>query len=152
MDLSNLKGPKGANKTRKRVGRGPGSTDGKTSGKGHKGQKARSGGSVHPRFEGGQTPLHRRLPKVGFSNVRFAKNFNIVNLADLDRVYHDGDVVDASNLKENRLIRRNLEGVKVLGNGELTKKLTVKAQKFSQSAREAIENAGGSVEVLGRDD
>lgn len=152
MNLSNLKGPKGANKTRKRVGRGPGSTDGKTAGKGHKGQKARSGGSVHPRFEGGQTPLHRRLPKVGFSNVRFAKDFNIVNLVDLDRVYQDGDVVDANSLKEHRLIRRNLEGVKILGNGELTKKLTVKAQKFSQSAREAIENAGGSVEVIGRDD
>ncbi|MFU8804468.1 MAG: 50S ribosomal protein L15 [Bradymonadaceae bacterium] len=152
MDLSNLKGPRGANKTRKRVGRGPGSTDGKTSGKGHKGQKARSGGSVHPRFEGGQTPLHRRLPKVGFSNVRFARDFNIVNLGDLERVFSDGDVVDDASLREHRLVRRNLEGVKILGNGDLTKSLTVKAQKFSQSAREAIEKAGGSVEVIGRDE
>jgi large subunit ribosomal protein L15 len=152
MDLSNLQGPKGANRPRKRIGRGHGSTDGKTAGKGHKGQKARSGGSVHPRFEGGQTPLHRRLPKVGFNNVRFATTYSLVNLGDLDRVFADGDVVDLDSLKAHRLVRRNLDGIKILGNGELTKKLTVKAHKFSQSAREAIENAGGSVEVIGRDD
>lgn len=147
-DLSNLHAPDGATKDRKRVGRGPGSTLGKTAGKGHKGQKARSGGSVHPRFEGGQTPLHRRLPKFGFSNKKFAKTFSIVNLHELERVFEAGELVDEASLRERGLIKRNHDGIKVLGNGELTKSLTVKAQKFSASAKAAIENVGGSVEVI----
>src|SRR5690554_4037530 len=115
-DLSNLKAPKGANRKRKRVGRGHGSTLGKTSGKGHKGQKARSGGSVHPRFEGGQTPLHRRLPKVGFTNP-FEKHYTIINLQDLERVFEDGDTVDLEAMRAKGLVKRNLDGVKILGNG-----------------------------------
>ncbi|RAL25028.1 50S ribosomal protein L15 [Lujinxingia litoralis] len=147
-DLSNLKAPEGANRKRKRVGRGHGSTLGKTAGKGQKGQKSRSGGSVHPRFEGGQTPLHRRLPKVGFSNERFEKRYTIINLQDLERVFNDGDAVDVEALRAKGLVKRNLDGVKILGNGELTKKLSVKAAKFSKSAKAAIENVGGSVEVI----
>lgn len=146
-DLSNLKAPKGANRKRKRLGRGHGSTLGKTSGKGHKGQKARSGGSVHARFEGGQTPLHRRLPKVGFTNP-FEKHYTIINLQDLERVFEDGDTVDLETMRAKGLVKRNLDGVKILGNGELTKKLSVKAVKFSKSAKAAIENVGGSVEVI----
>lgn len=146
-DLSNLKAPKGANRKRKRVGRGHGSTLGKTAGKGHKGQKARSGGSVHARFEGGQTPLHRRLPKVGFHNP-FEKHYTIINLQDLERVFEDGDTVDLETMRAKGLVKRNLDGVKILGNGELTKELTVQAVKFSKSAKAAIENVGGSVEVI----
>ncbi|RDV38063.1 50S ribosomal protein L15 [Bradymonadaceae bacterium TMQ3] len=146
-DLTNLKAPKGANRKRKRVGRGHGSTLGKTAGKGQKGQKARSGGSVHARFEGGQTPLHRRLPKVGFSNP-FEKHYTIINLQDLERVFEDGETVDLDSLRSKGLVKRNLDGVKILGNGELTKKLSVKATKFSKSAKAAIEGVGGSVEVI----
>ena len=147
-DLSNLKAPEGANRRRKRVGRGPGSTDGKTAGRGTKGQNARSGGSRHPRFEGGQTPLYRRLPKFGFSNENFRNDFTIINLDTLDSVFEAEDVVDAESLIEKGLIKRNHDGIKILGRGELTKVLTVKAHKFSKSARAAIEDVGGSVEVI----
>ncbi|MBA2662495.1 MAG: 50S ribosomal protein L15 [Bradymonadaceae bacterium] len=147
MDLSNLRAPAGATKDRKRVGRGHGSGTGKTAGKGHKGQKARSGGSVRPGFEGGQTPLHRRIPKLGFINP-FSKEYSIINLDDLDRLFSDGDVVDDAKLREIGHVRRKLDGIKVLGSGQLTKKLTVKAHKFSKSAVVAIEKAGGSAEVI----
>lgn len=147
-DLSNLQAPEGATKNRKRVGRGTGSTLGKTSGRGQKGQKARSGGSVHPRFEGGQMPIHRRLPKFGFSNKKFAKTFSIVNLRDLERVFEAGDLVDEASLRERGLIKQNHGGLKILGDGGLTKSLTVKAQKFSAAAKAAIENVGGSAEVI----
>lgn len=131
---------------RKRVGRGPGSGLGKTSGRGQKGQNARSGGGVRPGFEGGQTPLARRLPKRGFTNIN-RKEYAVVNVDDLNR-FEDGTVVTPALLKEVGLVRKELNGVKILGNGELTKKLNVTAAKFSKSAVEAIEKAGGKAEVL----
>ena len=131
---------------RKRVGRGPGSGLGKTSGCGQKGQNARSGGGVRPGFEGGQTPLARRLPKRGFTNIN-RKEYAVVNVEDLNR-FEDGTVVTPALLKEVGLVRKELNGVKILGNGELTKKLNVTAAKFSKSAVEAIEKAGGKAEVL----
>ncbi len=131
---------------RKRVGRGPGSGLGKTSGRGQKGQNARSGGGVRPGFEGGQTPLARRLPKRGFTNIN-RKEYAVVNVEDLNR-FEDGTTVTPALLKETGLVRKELNGVKILGNGELTKKLNVTAAKFSKSAVEAIENAGGKAEVL----
>lgn len=147
-DLSNLKAPKGATHSRKRVGRGAGSTVGKTSGRGHKGQNARSGGPRNPRFEGGQTPLYKRLPKVGFSNAKFRKKIVIVNLEDLEANFEAGDVVDEQALRELGLIKGSYDGIKILGRGELTTKLTVKAQKFSKSAQATIEDVGGSAEVI----
>jgi len=131
---------------RKRVGRGPGSGLGKTSGRGQKGQNARSGGGVRPGFEGGQTPLARRLPKRGFTNIN-RKEYAVVNVEDLNR-FEDGTVVTPALLKEVGLVRKELNGVKILGNGELTKKLNVTAAKLSKSAVEAIEKAGGKAEVL----
>ena len=131
---------------RKRVGRGPGSGLGKTSGRGQKGQNARSGGGVRPGFEGGQTPLARRLPKRGFTNIN-RKEYAVVNVEDLNR-FEDGTVVTPALLKEVGLVRKELNGVKILGNGELIKKLNVTAAKFSKSAVEAIEKAGGKAEVL----
>ncbi len=131
---------------RKRVGRGRGSGLGKTSGRGQKGQNARSGGGVRPGFEGGQTPLARRLPKRGFTNIN-RKEYAVVNVEDLNR-FEDGTVVTPALLKEVGLVRKELNGVKILGNGELTKKLNVTAAKFSKSAVEAIEKAGGKAEVL----
>ncbi len=131
---------------RKRVGRGPGSGLGKTCGRGQKGQNARSGGGVRPGFEGGQTPLARRLPKRGFTNIN-RKEYAVVNVEDLNR-FEDGTVVTPALLKEVGLVRKELNGVKILGNGELTKKLNVTAAKFSKSAVEAIEKAGGKAEVL----
>lgn len=131
---------------RKRVGRGPGSGLGKTSGRGQKGQNARSGGGVRPGFEGGQTPLARRLPKRGFTNIN-RKEYAVVNVEDLNR-FEDGTVVTPALLKEVGLVRKELNGVKILDNGELTKKLNVTAAKFSKSAVEAIEKAGGKAEVL----
>ncbi len=131
---------------RKRVGRGPGSGLGKTSGRGQKGQNARSGGGVRPGFEGGQTPLARRLPKRGFTNIN-RKEYAVVNVEDLNR-FEDGTVVTPALLKEVGLVRKELNGVKILGNGDLTKKLNVTAAKFSKSAVEAIEKAGGKAEVL----
>lgn len=132
--------------SRNRIGRGPGSGNGKTSGRGQKGQNARSGGGVRLGFEGGQTPLARRLPKRGFTNFN-RKEYAIVNLSTLEQ-FEDGTNVNAALLIEKGIIKKELSGLKVLGNGELTKKLTVSAVKFSKSAQEAIEKAGGKVEVL----
>ena len=124
----------------------PGSGNGKTAGKGHKGQNARSGGGVRPGFEGGQIPLYRRLPKRGFKN-RFAKEYAIVNVSDLNR-FNDGDVVELATLMECGLVGKALDGLKILGNGEIEKKLTVKAKIFSAAAKEKIEAAGGKTEVV----
>ena len=146
MKLNCMYAPEGARQTRKRVGRGPGSGLGKTSGKGHKGQNARSGGGVRPGFEGGQTPLVRRLPKRGFNN-KFSVKYDIVNLDALN-VFEEGTVVTPELLAEMRIVTNKNNGVKVLGNGQLTKKLTVKADKFSASAKAAIEAAGGVAEVI----
>ena len=134
-------------KNRKRIGRGPGSGTGKTAGKGHKGQNARSGGGVRPGFEGGQLPLYRRLSKRGFNNYNFRTVYATINVSDLER-FDEGTVVDIELLKSVRLINKELDGVKVLGNGELTKKLTVKANKFSETAKQKIENVGGTTEVI----
>ena len=134
-------------KDRKRIGRGPGSGTGKTAGKGHKGQNARSGGGVRPGFEGGQLPLYRRLSKRGFNNYNFSTVYATVNVSDLER-FDEGTVVTVNLLKEVGLVTKELDGVKVLGNGELTKKLTVKANKFSNTAKEKIENVGGTIEVI----
>lgn len=147
MDLSNLKGPEGARTDRKRKGRGPGSGNGRTAGRGEKGQNARSGGRVHPRFEGGQTPIFRRLPKFGFRNHN-AKDVEVVNVCDLDDAFEDGDTVDIEALEARGMVKGNWDAVKILGDGELSKSLTVKAHKFSGSAREKIEAAGGTVEVI----
>ena len=132
---------------RKRVGRGPGSGTGKTSGKGHKGQNARSGGGVRPGFEGGQLPLFRRLSKRGFNNYNFRTVYATVNVGDLER-FEEGTTVTKELLIEVGLVKKELDGIKVLGNGELTKKLTVKANKFSDSAKTKIENIGGKTEVI----
>ena len=147
MKLHELKPTEGAFKTRKRVGRGTSSGNGKTSGKGHKGQNARSGGGVRPGFEGGQLPLFRRLPKRGFSNARFKVEYATINVSDLEK-FENGAVVTPELLKEMGILKNQLCGVKVLGNGELTKKITVKAHKFSQSAIEKIEAIGGKAEVI----
>ena len=130
-----------------RKGRGPGSGNGKTAGKGHKGQNARSGGGVRPGFEGGQLPLYRRLPKRGFNN-KFATVYSIVNVETLNECFEDGAVVDLETLVENGITRKENDGLKVLGNGEITKKLTVKAKVFSATAKEKIEAAGGKTEVI----
>ena len=146
MRIHTLQPAVGAVKSDKRLGRGIGSGLGKTSGKGHKGQWARSGGGVRPGFEGGQTPLARRLPKRGFNN-KFAVKYDIVNLDALN-VFEEGTVVTPELLAETRIVTSKNNGVKVLGNGQLTKKLTVKADKFSASAKAAIEAAGGVAEVI----
>ncbi|MBQ8296769.1 MAG: 50S ribosomal protein L15 [Ruminococcus sp.] len=135
-----------SNKASKRIGRGHGSGNGKTAGKGHKGQNARSGGGVRIGFEGGQMPLARRIPKRGFNNI-FATKYAIVNVADLNQ-FKDGTVVDTELLVAAGLVKKVNDGVKILGNGELTANLTVKAAKFSQSAIEKIEKAGGKAEVM----
>ena len=146
MDLSTLKPAEGSKHSANfRVGRGHGSGNGKTAGKGHKGQKARSG-SPRPGFEGGQMPLYRRLPKRGFKN-HFATNYAIINVSALDK-FNDGDTVNLEKLKEAGIIRKPLDGLKVLGNGDVTKKLTVEASVFSASAKEKIEAAGGKTEVV----
>jgi len=144
MDLSNLKPRPGSKHRVKRLGCGESSGHGKTSGKGHKGHKARSGGSIRLGFEGGQMPLIRRVPKRGFNNAAFKTRFAIVNLTDLER-FEAGTTIDETFLREKKLIRGSFDGVKVLGNGELTKKLTVSVTKVSASAKEKIEKAGGSV-------
>ena len=146
MKLHELKPAEGSRKVRNRVGRGIGSGNGKTAGKGHKGQDARSGGGVRLGFEGGQTPLFRRLPKRGFTNIN-RKEFAIVNLSTLNR-FEDGTEVTPELLLETGVISKLNDGVKVLASGAVEKKLTVKAHKFSSSAKEAIEAAGGSVEVI----
>ena len=135
-------------KARKRVGRGPGSGMGKTSTRGEKGQKARSGASISAWFQGGQTPIYRRVPKRGFNNARFETKYATINLADLDKYFNDGDVVTPEVLKERGIVKKQLSGVKVLANGELSKKLTVKATRFSSTAVTKIENAGGKAEVI----
>jgi large subunit ribosomal protein L15 len=147
MELHDLHPAKGAKKTRKRLGRGPGSGTGKTAGRGHKGQKSRSGYSRRYGFEGGQMPLVRRIPKRGFTNI-FRVEFQVVNLRDLDRVFSDGETVSVEALVEKGLVRGGKRPVKVLGDGELTKKLTVQVHKFSASAKVGIEKAGGSCEVV----
>ena len=147
MELSNLRpaaGSKHSNNIRK--GRGHGSGNGKTAGYGHKGQKARSG-APRPGFEGGQMPLYRRLPKRGFKN-RNRVEFAVINLSTLDKFFEDGATVDAAALLERKVIKDLMGGVKVLGNGELTKKLTVKANAFSETAKEKIEGCGGTCEVI----
>ena len=147
MKLHELSPQEGSVQEKFRKGRGPGSGNGKTAGKGHKGQNARSGGGVRPGFEGGQLPLYRKLPKRGFNNYRFAAKYAIVNLKDLNK-FNDGDVVDCEALLANRMINKCFDGIKVLGEGELTKKLTVKAAIFSASAKEKIEAVGGTTEVV----
>ena len=147
MKLNELRPAEGSVQERYRKGRGPGSGNGKTAGKGHKGQNARSGGGVRPGFEGGQFPIYRQLPKRGFNNKRFATVYATINVSDLNR-FEDGAIVDIEALLAARVIRKAQDGLKVLGNGEITKKLTVKAAKFSAAAKEKIEAAGGSCEEV----
>ena len=147
MKLHELSTVEGSTHRRKVVGRGPGSGHGKTSGRGEKGQKARSGGGVSPWFEGGQTPLYKRLPRRGFSNARFTTKYAVVNVEDLIR-FKDGETVTPELLKESGLVKKELNGIKVLGNGTLTKKLTVKANIFTNSAITKIEEVGGTTEVI----
>ena len=147
MKLHELQRNIGATHEKKRVGRGPGSGLGKTSGRGQKGQKARSGGSINPVFEGGQLPLYRRIPKRGFTNAKFKTVYAVINLADLN-VFEDGTVVTPALLKETGLVKNQLDGIKVLGNGKLEKKLTIQANKFSASALEKIKEAGSKAEVI----
>ena len=146
MKLSELKPAPGSRQTKKRVGRGIGSGLGKTSGRGQDGQNSRSGGGVRPGFEGGQMPLARRLPKRGFTNI-FAKVYATVNISELE-CFEDGTVITAEFLKEKRIIRKINDGLKVLGNGNVTKKLTVKAVKFTKTASEKLVAAGGTAEVI----
>lgn len=145
MKLHELSPAEGSAEKAWRKGRGAGSGNGKTAGKGHKGQNARSGGGVRPGFEGGQIPLYRKLPKRGFNNV-FAKNYAVVNVSALEK-FEDGTTVDAELLVKEKIIKNVQDGVKVLGDGAITKKLTVKAAVFSASAKEKIEAAGGKAEV-----
>ena len=147
MKLNELQRNIGATHAKKRVGRGPGSGLGKTCGRGQKGQKARSGGSINPVFEGGQLPLYRRVPKRGFTNAKFKTVYATINLADLNR-FEDGTVVNPALLKDTGLVKKQYEGIKVLGNGKLEKKLTVQANKFSASALEKIKEAGSKAEVI----
>ena len=147
MKLHELSKVEGSTHIRKVVGRGPGSGHGKTSGRGEKGQKARSGGGVHIWFEGGQTPLYKRLPRRGFSNARFATRYAVVNVSDLNR-FKDGEVVTPELLIESGLVKKELNGIKILGNGTLEKKLTVKANRFTNSAINKIEELGGTTEVI----
>ena len=147
MKLENL--PKTRElKASKRVGRGPGSGMGKTSTRGENGQKSRSGVSIKPWFQGGQSPLYRRIPKRGFNNARFTVRYATINLSDLNKFFNDGDVVTEEILKERGIIKKRLSGIKVLGNGQLEKKLTIKANRFTTSAVSKIEDAGGKAEVI----
>ena len=147
MKLHELSPAEGSVKENFRKGRGAGSGNGKTAGKGHKGQNARSGGGVRPGFEGGQLPLYRKLPKRGFNNYRFAKKYAVINVNALNK-FDDGEVVDCATLLSKGIIDTAFDGVKVLGEGEITKKLTVKAAVFSASAKEKIEAVGGKTEVV----
>ncbi len=146
MNLSNLKPTPGSTHSKKRLGRGIGSGTGKTAGSGHKGQNSRSGRGTRPGFEGGQTPWFKRIPKRGFTN-RFRKEYATVNINELNK-YKDGTVVNKALLMKDRLIRKELSGLKILGNGEINVKLTVQADKFTKTATEKIQAAGGSVEVI----
>lgn len=147
MKLHTMYAQEGATKIRKRVGRGTGSGLGKTSGKGHKGQNARSGGGVRPGFEGGQLPLFRRLPKRGFTNAMFKTTYAVLNLDDLNK-FEENTEITPELLKEMGILKNQLNGVKILGNGTLEKKLTVKANQFSKKAKEEIEKLGGKAEVI----
>jgi large subunit ribosomal protein L15 len=146
MNLSNLKPTPGSTHSKKRLGRGVGSGTGKTSGRGTKGQNSRAGGGTRPGFEGGQTPWFKRIPKRGFTN-HFRKEYATVNVDELNK-YAEGTVVSKALLLQDRLIRKELSGLKILGNGELTVKLAVQADKFTKSAMDKIKAAGGSVEVI----
>ena len=147
MKLHELSPQEGSVKAKFRKGRGAGSGNGKTAGKGHKGQNARSGGGVRPGFEGGQLPLYRKLPKRGFNNYRFGKQYAVINVQSLNN-FNNGDVVDCEALLAAGIISKCYDGVKVLGNGEITKALTVKAAVFSATAKEKIEAVGGKTEVV----
>ena len=147
MKLNELSPAAGSTHKGYRVGRGAGSGNGKTAGKGHKGQNARSGGGVRPGFEGGQLPLYRKLPKRGFHN-KFATEYAVVNLSTLEQRFADGDTVTLETLLEKKIVRKPYDGLKVLANGELTKKLTVKAAKFTAAAKEKITAAGGQAEEV----
>ena len=147
MKLHELSPAEGSVKEGFRKGRGAGSGNGKTAGKGHKGQNARSGGGVRLGFEGGQLPLYRKLPKRGFNNFRFGKKYAIINIQSLNK-FNDGEVVDSAALLANGIIKNVFDGVKVLGEGEISKKLTVKAAIFSETAKEKIEAVGGKTEVV----
>ena len=147
MKLNELQRNIGATHAKKRVGRGSGSGLGKTSGRGQKGQKARSGASINPVFEGGQLPLYRRIPKRGFSNAKFKTVYATINVCDLNR-FEDGTVVNPALLKDSGLVKKQIDGIKVLGNGKLEKKLTIQASKFSISALEKIKAAGSKAEVI----
>lgn len=147
MKLHELEKNIGATHARKRVGRGPGSGLGKTCGRGQKGQKARSGGSINPVFEGGQLPLYRRLPKRGFTNALFKTTYATINVEDLN-VFEDGTIVTPALLKEKGIIKKDLDGLKILGNGKLERKLTIQANKFSTSALEKIKESGSKAEVI----
>ncbi len=147
MKLHELSPVEGSKKRGRRVGRGPGSGWGKTSARGQKGQKSRSGGGIRPGFEGGQMPLQRRVPKRGFNNI-FAKDVVAINLSVLNRKFNDGDTVDIEALKAAGVVKNGFDAVKVLGNGTIEKKLTVKVSAFSESAKAAIEAAGGKAEVI----
>jgi large subunit ribosomal protein L15 len=146
MRVQDLSPPEGSTKKRKRVGRGPGSGHGKTSCRGHKGQKARSGGSIAPGFEGGQMPFTRRIPKRGFTNI-FKKSYAVVNLKDLSRL-GQRDAIDIEALREAGLVKKTQDGVKVLGEGEITQPLVLKVNRVSRTAKSKIEAAGGKVEIL----
>ncbi len=147
MKLHELRPNKGAVKNRKRLGRGTATGQGKTAGRGQDGQNSRSGGGVRPGFEGGQMPLYRRIPKRGFSNYPFKKEWTIINIEDLNR-FEEGTTITPELLKETGMIKKINDGLKILGDGQLEKKLTIKAHKFSQSAIEKIEAAGGKAEVI----
>ena len=147
MELNELKFATGSNKSRKRVGRGIGTGHGKTSGRGQKGQNSRSGGGVRVGFEGGQNPLVFRIAKRGFNNYEFATRYAVINISDLEK-FEDGAEITPELLKEMGIVKDMKDGLKVLGNGELTKKLTVNANKFSKVAKEKIENAGGKAKVI----
>ena len=147
MKLHELEKNIGATQPKKRVGRGPGSGLGKTSGRGQKGQKARSGGSINPVFEGGQLPLYRRIPKRGFSNAKFKTSYAVINVGDLN-IFDEWTLVTPALLKEKKIIKNQLDGIKVLGNGKLEKKLTIQANKFSESALKKITESGSKAEVI----
>ena len=147
MKLNELKYNEGSKKDIKRLGRGSSSGTGKTSGRGQKGQNSRSGGGVRPGFEGGQLPLFRRLPKRGFTNAKFKTTYAVLNLSDLNR-FEEGSEITPELLKDMGILKNQLDGVKILGNGKLDKKITVKANKFSKTAKEAIETLGGKAEVI----
>lgn len=147
MELHELKKNPGATHSSKRVGRGPGSGLGKTSGRGENGQKSRSGASIPAVFEGGQSPLFRRLHKRGFSNAKFKTRYATINVEELN-IFNDGDVVTPELLKEKKIIKKQLDGIKVLGNGTLNKKLTIKAHRFTSSALTKIEESGSKAEVI----